>query len=310
MKKNNLPAELAGRPDPVPKRSDQAAYASLTIAAVLWGGSVIAQKWGVSFFSPLRLALFRGIGATLCLLPLWLGSKAHRGAFRAGDLPDFFLLAFLAMIGNQLFNYYGLRTIPASEAGMIMGLTPVLTVLLSSFFFKEPLTRRKTGGSLLSFAGVLLVVAKPVGGTAASSWRGDLFVGIGVCCWVLYTLFSRKVLKRHSSLTLSLATISIGTALLAPFALMEKGAFFEWEKVPFSAWIALAYLILFASALAFVVWNIGLQAVGPERASVFSNLIPVTALLLGMFLLAEQISARQVAGMVLILTSVWLVNRP
>ena len=311
MKENNPSAGDVGSPDrPIPQRSGQAAYASLTTAAVLWGGSVIAQKWGVSFFSPLHLAFLRGTGATLCLLPAWLGSKEKRGAFRAADLPHFFLLAFLAMIGNQLSNYYGLRTIPASEAGMIMGLTPVLTVLLSSFFFSEPMTRRKIGGSLLSFAGVLLVVAKPVGGTAASSWRGDLFIGAGVCSWVLYTLLSRRVLRRHSSLTLSLATISIGTALLAPFSIMEKGSLLEWEAVPFSAWVALSYLVLFASALAFVVWNIGLQAVGPERASVFSNLIPVTALLLGMVLLAEQISARQAVGMVLILMSVWLVNRP
>jgi drug/metabolite transporter (DMT)-like permease len=289
--------------------SNRGAYGYLTAAAVLWGGSVIAQKWGVSFFTPLRLALLRGAGATLVLLLIWIGSKERKGTFRKGDLLDFFLLAFLAMVGNQLSNYYGLRTIPASEAGMIMGLTPVLTVLLASVFFSEPMTRRRIAGSLLSFVGVLLVVAKPVGGTFASSWRGDFFVGIGVFSWVLYTLYSRKVLRRHASLTLSLATISIGTALIAPFALMETGAV-EWGKIPFSAWMALGYLVLFASALAFVVWNAGLQKIGPERASVFSNLIPVTALLLGVVLLSEEISIRQIAGMGLILASVWLVNRP
>lgn len=289
--------------------SNRGAYGYLTAAAVLWGGSVIAQKWGVSFFTPLRLALLRGAGATLVLLLIWIGSKERKGIFRKGDLLDFFLLAFLAMVGNQLSNYYGLRTIPASEAGMIMGLTPVLTVLLASVFFSEPMTRRRIAGSLLSFVGVLLVVAKPVGGTFASSWRGDFFVGIGVFSWVLYTLYSRKVLRRHASLTLSLATISIGTALIAPFAFMETGAV-EWGKIPFSAWMALGYLVLLASALAFVVWNAGLQKIGPERAAVFSNLIPVTALLLGVVLLSEEISVRQIAGMGLILTSVWLVNRP
>ena len=310
MKKNNLPAvSVEALPDSGRGVSSRTAYASLTTAAVLWGGSVIAQKWGVSFFSPLRLALLRGIGATLFLLLMWVGSKEKKRAFSPKDFSSFFLLAFLAMIGNQLSNYYGLRTIPAAEAGMIMGLTPVLTVLLSSFFFYEPMSRRRTAGGLISFAGVMLVVAKPLGGAAASSWRGDFFVGVGVLSWVLYTLFSKKILKRYSSLTLSLATISIGTGLIAPFALMEQGAF-PWEEIPLSGWIALGYLILFASAFAFVVWNVGLQAIGPERASVFSNLIPVTALLLGMFLLAEQISVRQIIGMGLILASVWLVNRP
>jgi drug/metabolite transporter (DMT)-like permease len=309
MKKNNAGADsVEGSSDLTGKVSNRTAYASLTTAAVLWGGSVIAQKWGVSYFTPLRLAFLRGIGATLFLLPVWIGSKERKREFQREDFFAFFLLAFLAMIGNQLSNYYGLQSIPASEAGMIMGLTPVLTVLLSSSFFHEPMSRRRTAGGLISFLGVLLVVAKPFRGAAASSWRGDFFVGVGVFSWVLYTLFSRKVLKRHSSLTLSLATISVGTALITPFALMEKGTL-QLEKTPLSAWIALGYLILFASALAFVVWNVGLQAVGPERASVFSNLIPVTALLLGMFLLSEQISARQLFGMILILISVWLVNR-
>ncbi|HEY5599615.1 MAG TPA: EamA family transporter, partial [Candidatus Manganitrophaceae bacterium] len=74
--------------------------------------------------------------------------------------------------------------------------------------------------------------------------------------------------------------------------------------------IALGYLILFASVVAFVAWNRGLQAVGPSRASAFSNLIPISSLLLGIFLLSESVSPRQLAGMGLILAGVWLVNRP
>lgn len=267
---------------------------------------MIAQKWGVTYFPPLRLALLRGAGATLCLLPFWWGSNDRRRPFKRGELPLLFLLAFLSMIGNQLANYYGLRTITASEAGIIMGSTPVLTVLLSSLFFREPLTRRRTVGCLLSFIGVVLVVARPPQVQAVASWRGDLLVCLGVLSWVLYTLFARSILKNHSSLALTMATFSIGTLLVVPLAILETEPL---QAVPPSAWGALAYLILFASVIAFFAWNIGLQAVGPTRASIFSNLIPVTALLLGVVLLSEKISIKQLAGMGLILVSVWMVNR-
>lgn len=286
--------------------SQRTASLLLMLAAFLWGGSVIAQKWGVTYFPPLRLALLRGTGATLCLLPFWWKS-ADRRRFKPGELPLLFSLVFLSMIGNQLSNYYGLRTITASEAGIIMGSTPVLTVLLSSLFFREPLTRRRTVGCLLSFIGVVLVVARVPQGAVVASWKGDLLVCLGVLSWVLYTLLARAILKNHSSLALTMATFSIGTVLVVPFALSEGEPL---QSVPPSAWGALAYLILFASVIAFFAWNIGLQAVGPTRASIFSNLIPVTALLLGVVLLSEAISIKQGVGMGLILVSVWMVNRP
>ncbi|MCG3111838.1 MAG: EamA family transporter [Candidatus Manganitrophus sp. SB1] len=286
--------------------SQRTASLLLMLAAFLWGGSVIAQKWGVTHFPPLRLALLRGAGATLCLLPFWWGSNDRRRPFKRGELPLLFLLAFLSMIGNQLANYYGLRTITASEAGIIMGSTPVLTVLLSSLFFREPLTRRRTVGCLLSFIGVMLVVARVPQGAVVASWKGDLLVCLGVFSWVLYTLFARSILKEHSSLALTMATFSIGTVLVVPLAIWEAAPL---QSVPPSAWGALTYLILFASVIAFFAWNIGLQAVGPTRASIFSNLIPVTALVLGVVLLSETISIKQLAGMGLILVSVWMVNR-
>jgi|SRR5579884_1202665 len=287
--------------------SHRTASLLLMLAAFLWGGSVIAQKWGVTFFPPLHLALLRGMGATLCLLPFWWRSNERRRRFQREELPLLFLLAFLSMIGNQLSNYYGLRTIPASEAGIIMGSTPVLTVLLSSLFFREPLTRRRTIGSLLSFVGVLFVVARLPHGEVLASWKGDLFICLGVLSWVSYTLLARLFLKNHSSLVLTMATFSIGTMMIVPFTVLE-GA--PMQAIPPSAWGALSYLILFASVIAFFAWNIGLQAVGPTRASIFSNLIPVTALLLGVILLSESISIKQLVGMGLILISVWLVNRP
>lgn len=286
--------------------SHRTASLLLMLAAFLWGGSVIAQKWGVTYFPPLRLALLRGTGATLCLLPFWWRTNDQRPRFQRREVPLLFLLAFLSMIGNQLSNYYGLRTIPASEAGIIMGSTPVLTVLLSSLFFREPLTRRRTVGCLLSFVGVILVVVRVPRAEVIAPWQGDLFVCLGVLSWVLYTLFARMILKHHSSLSLTMATFAIGTTMVVPFAMLE-GA--PMQSVPPSAWGALTYLILFASVIAFFAWNIGLQAVGPTRAAIFSNLIPVTALLLAVFLLSESISIKQLLGMGLILISVWMVNR-
>jgi drug/metabolite transporter (DMT)-like permease len=79
-------------------------------------------------------------------------------------------------------------------------------------------------------------------------------------------------------------------------------------SVPISGWVALAYLIVFATALGQQAWLYGVQGVGPSRAGVFINLIPVSALVFSALILGERIGLKEVTGIVLILAGVWLVN--
>jgi len=78
--------------------------------------------------------------------------------------------------------------------------------------------------------------------------------------------------------------------------------------VPVSGWVALGYLIVFATALGQQAWLYGVQGVGPSRAGVFVNLIPVSALLLSALVLGEAIGIREIVGIALILAGVWLVG--
>jgi drug/metabolite transporter (DMT)-like permease len=80
------------------------------------------------------------------------------------------------------------------------------------------------------------------------------------------------------------------------------------ESVPTSGWLALGYLIVIATALGQQAWLYGVQGIGPSRAGVFVNLIPVSALVLSALILGEQVGAKELAGIGLILAGVWLVN--
>jgi len=79
--------------------------------------------------------------------------------------------------------------------------------------------------------------------------------------------------------------------------------------VPLADWLVVGYLIVFATALGQQAWLYGVQGIGPSRAGVFVNLIPVSALVLSALLLGERIGLTEVAGIVLVLAGVWLVNR-
>src|SRR3989449_6376957 len=79
--------------------------------------------------------------------------------------------------------------------------------------------------------------------------------------------------------------------------------------VPLADWLVIGYLVVFATALGQQAWLYGVQGIGPSRAGVFVNLIPVSALILSALLLGERIGLTEVAGIALVLAGVWLVNR-
>ncbi len=117
-------------------------------------------------------------------------------------------------------------------------------------------------------------------------------------------------MDRFSPLTVNWTTLLISILLQIPLLWTDqKMAVAGIGSVPASGWVALIYLVVFATALGQQAWLFGVKGIGPARAGIFTNLIPVTALVLSVFILGEAIGLREVAGIVLILAGVWLVNR-
>jgi drug/metabolite transporter (DMT)-like permease len=116
-------------------------------------------------------------------------------------------------------------------------------------------------------------------------------------------------MERFSPLTVNWTTLLISILLQIPLLWTDqKLAVAGIASVPLSGWLALGYLIVFATALGQQAWLYGVQGIGPARAGVFVNLIPVSALLLSAVVLSEHIGVKELAGIVLILAGVWLVN--
>ncbi len=291
------------------KPSVPAAYAALTMSALVWGGSIVGQKLALGAFSVVETSLLRGIGALAILIPLWWWTEGGRTRLTAGDLKLLSLLG-LGVLGNHLLTLFGLRYVSASTAGVIIGASPAVTALLSSLLVRDIPFKAVIGGCAVSFAGVALVSG--VGGAAPSGdnpWLGGTLVLLGLVSWALYSIGSRQVMERLSPLTVNWTTLLLSLVLQIPLLWTDQKLLLTGTSVvPVSGWLALGYLIVFATALGQQAWLYGVQGVGPSRASVFVNLIPVSALLLSALVLGEAIGVREVAGIVLILAGVWLVG--
>ncbi len=286
------------------------AYGALVTAAVVWGGSVVGQKWALGSFSAVETSVLRGVGALGILIPLWWWHEGTLAKFTGRDVAIFTALG-LGVLGNHLGVLFGLRYIGAAEAGIIIGASPAITALLSSLLIRDVPFRTVWLGCAISFAGVALVS----GGETAGA-RGDhpvlggALVVVALVSWALYSIGGRRTMERFSPLTVNWTTLLISILMQIPLLWWadQKVMVAGLDSVPADGWLALVYLVVFATALGQQAWLYGVHGIGPARAGIFFNLIPVSALILSVLILSEPIGLREVMGVVLILAGVWLVN--
>jgi drug/metabolite transporter (DMT)-like permease len=285
------------------------AYGAIVAAAVLWGGSIVAQKLALSGFSAVEASVLRDIGGLAILLSTWWWQEGRTVSLTKSDLRTLFLLG-LGVLGNHLLILTGLKYVSGAVAGVIIGSAPVVTALLSSLLIQDVPLRAVWLGGLLSFAGVGLVSVAGFQAAGEQPLLGGLLVFLGVVSWALYSIGSRTVMERLSALTVNWTTILVATILQIPLLWMDqKMVRAGLSSVAMMDWLALGYLIVFATAVAQQAWLFGVKGVGPSRASVWGNLTPVAAVALSALILRESVGLVEVAGIGLILLGVWVVHR-
>lgn len=284
-------------------------YGSVVLAAVLWGGSIVAQKMALGSFSAVEASVLRDIGGLAILLATWWWQEGGVLSIGRSDLRLLGLLG-LGVLGNHLLILMGLNYVSGAVGGVIIGSSPVVTTVLSAMLIRDVPLRAVWLGALLSFAGVGLV---SVAGFQAAGERpllGGILVFLGVVSWALYSIGSRAVMDRVSALTVNWTTLLVATALQIPLLWSDrKMAEAGISSVTAADWLALGYLVVFATAVAQQAWLFGVKGIGPSRASVLGNLTPVAAIGLSALILGESVGVIEIIGISLILLGVWIVNR-
>lgn len=285
------------------------AYGSVVLAAVLWGGSIVAQKMALGSFSAVEASVLRDVGGLVILLATWWWQEGGVIKISRSDLRLLGLLG-LGVLGNHLLIMMGLKYVSGAVGGVIIGSSPVVTALLSAMLIRDVPLRAVWAGAGLSFAGVGLVSVAGFQAAGEQPLLGSTLVFLGVVSWALYSIGSRAVMERVSALTVNWTTLLVATVLQIPLLwtdrkMLDAGA----ASVTLSDWMALGYLVVFATAVAQQAWLFGVKGIGPSRASVLGNLTPVAAIGLSALILNEAVGLIEVIGIGLILAGVWAVNR-
>jgi drug/metabolite transporter (DMT)-like permease len=281
-------------------------YIKLLLMAVCWGGTFIAGKNLAQHVGPLTGAFLRFLVASVLLTALTLRQEKR---FVLPGRKNLLLLFFMGMTGIFFYNFFflkGLKLIEAGRASIIVATNPIFIALISAVFFRERLNLLKLAGILVSVTGAVTVITRGelLTGIGGSFGWGELYILGCVGSWVAYSLLGKVVMVDLSPLAAVTYSSLIGTAGLFPAAVME-GLFSSGGIGP-AAWANAAYFGFFGTVLGFVWYYQGIQRIGPVRAGIFINFVPVSAVLLAFVLLDEPLTISLLAGAVLVSSGVYL----
>jgi drug/metabolite transporter (DMT)-like permease len=226
-----------------------------------------------------------------------------------------FLVVFLSgMTGVFLYNVFfltGLQTVTASRASVIVASNPVFISLLAALLFRgERLTLLKMVGIVLSVSGAVYVISRgnPMEIFSGALGRGELLIFGCVLSWVSYSLIGKVVMKDVLPVSAVTYACLFGAAALLPPALFE-GMAGNVGSYSVPAWLSIVYLGFFGTCLGFIWYYEGIQEIGPSKAGVFINFVPISAVIMSFFLLGETIDASLLIGAALVLSGIFLTNR-
>jgi drug/metabolite transporter (DMT)-like permease len=283
------------------------------------GAAIVASRFVVAEVPPLTLAMLRYAVGFLCLLPFaWRALRTRSapalGTPSLGRSRGSDLLAMAALgIGQfgvliALLNY-GLQHVGAAHAAMIFSLFPLLTLLLAAALGREQVTPSLLLGVLLSVAGVALSLLPKLGtGPAGASWWGELAIAASAATGALCSVLYRPYLQRYPTVPVSAFAMLASVAVLALLALAE-GWPARVAALGGVAWAVVGF-IGFSSGLGYFLWLYALKHESPTRVTVFLALNPVTAALLGAWLLHEPFTPWAGAALALVAAGLWLATRP
>lgn len=295
---------------PRPPLSARGAYAMLTSVMMLWASGVIVARAVHDVIPPITFSFSRWAVAVLVLTPFAAGQlRLHWRAIRVRLV--YFGLLGLFMAGGSTLLVWSVNYTTATNAAMVSASQPTVTAVIAWIIARERLRPVQIVGIAAAAAGILVMVARmDLSVIVDLSFNpGDLLVLLAVTFYALYSVNLHRWVAGLSPLLMLYMTALGGMSVLLPFCLVEMTVVSEFEPTPVALG-AIVFMALVPTMLATTMWNVSVGVVGPNRAAVFINLLPVFGTLMAVALLGEQLRFFHLVGGLLVCAGITLVVRP
>ncbi len=292
---------------PQQRRYGPAAYhLGLFLATAVWASTFINIKVLLLQLPPNTIAFLRFLIASLALGLYLLCTR--QPAIRH---QDWLRLAACGLTGVTLYNFLqnqGLRYAGSTDAAILAAMAPVFLALLAWLLLKERISCVQALGIIIALAGSFLVATNgSLAGFALNPQRlfGDFLVLLTGLAWAIYSILVKTLLERYPATTVLAYTTFAGTLFLLPLSLAELPV--NFAAVTLSGWLNIIYLGLFASAMAYLIWNLALGQIPTVTAAAYIYLIPVLTAAMVTFYYRQWPNLYTVTGGLIVLSGTYLV---
>ena len=227
------------------------------------------------------------------------------------DRKDFIRLILCGLFGvaiNQTFFFSGLKLTTPINASLIMTTTPILVLIASSIMIGEKITFRKILGILAGGTGaVLLILNGERINFAKSQILGDMMIFINATSYGIYLVIVKSLMKKYNPFTVVKWVFLFGTIFVLPFGFGELTEV-KWETFDTHIWLAVAYVLLFTTFLAYLFNAYALKTVNPSVVSIYIYLQPLLATMIALIFAKDNLGGIKIISGVLIFIGVYLVS--
>ncbi len=295
---------------------DWKAFAALLAAIILWALTYPLTKIGVANVAPATLGFLRVLIAAVFFVFAALATR------RLGEVEKVFeknfkeiaVISASGVLFYQLTQNFGIQLTLASAAGALTGAYPLIGLFFATASLKENVKPKQIFGALIAFAGVATIF---FGGQDLAAlfhtkyFLGNALIVLNCVCFAVFSIYNKTLVRKHSPLAITTATYLLGAVFLLP-------AFLAFENAPAalalalltpSSWLIIFFLGVFCSGVAYFLWVYALSTATVSKASAFIYLLPLFSILFSALMLEENVTAYVLAGALLIICGVVLIER-
>jgi drug/metabolite transporter (DMT)-like permease len=284
------------------------AWPLLVLANLFWAGNIVLGRGLAGMVPPITLAYWRWTGA-------FVVAVGFASPYLKRDVPALLrrwrMMLLLSATGIATYNtmsYIGLTSTTALNVLLLQSAGPLIIIVWAFALFGERPTRWQSAGVLLSLIGVAIIAAH---GSLErllhlSLNRGDVWILVAMLIYGSYAAMFRVRPATHP-LSFLVATMGIGSLMILPFYLWEIAQGARIEGGP-PAWLAIAYIAVFPSFIAYLFFNRGIELIGATRAGQSWHLMPVFGSVLAVLFLGETFYMYHAVGIALIAVGIVLAS--
>lgn len=305
------------RPLPVSSRVSEntpgvnlfAGYGAAFFATVIWSGNFIVSRLLASSIPPCQLNFWRGVVAFAVLLPFALPHLREDIISLRRHKLYFSIMALLGGTLMNIFIYTAGHSTSSLNMSLIMPATPVVILILARLVYKTRITFFRVAGMGMALMGILFLVSEGDFNKfqLLDFSHGDLWTICGMMTFAFFSLFQKQRPDKISSLGFNVIIFALGSLFSLPLIIYEM---LTLPLPHFSLKIAggILYTGIGCSAVAFWLWTIGIDKIGPVAAGVVYYSLPVYTAIMAHFILAEKISTAQLIGGGMIIAGILLTS--